>query len=221
MIEAQTVPAKYIFLDVVDFSRSRSVEAQSDIVIALNGIVKASVSKNEVPNDKVIYLPTGDGICIALLNIESPFDIHLLIALNIVNGVQDHNEATENAMRKFKVRVGLNSNTDNLVTDINGNRNIAGAGVNVCQRVMSMADGNQILVSEAVYNTLRYREKYMASFEPFIATVKHNVEMPIYQFITEGHNGLNINIPRALIRRELPRIVRFAMWLNEVLPKLW
>ncbi len=79
MTEAKTIPAKYIFLDVVGFSRGRSVEAQTDIVNSLNDLVRDVITKNNVAKERVIYLPTGDGICIALLNIEEPFDVHLLI----------------------------------------------------------------------------------------------------------------------------------------------
>jgi class 3 adenylate cyclase len=177
--EAITIPAKYVFLDVVGFTHERSVEAQSDIVHILNDIVQGGITENEVPKDKLILLPTGDGMCIALLNVESPYDVHLLIALSIVKRVHEHNEEIENEMRKFQVRIGLNSNIDNLVTDINGNRNIAGAGISVASRVMNVADGNQILVGESVFDTLRYREKYMSAFKHYPATVKHEVKLPI------------------------------------------
>ncbi len=82
--EAVTIPAKYVFLDVVDFSRDRSVEAQSYIVQALNKIVLISLRKNSIPDEKRLLLPTGDGICIALLNITEPYDIHIQLALSIV-----------------------------------------------------------------------------------------------------------------------------------------
>jgi class 3 adenylate cyclase len=198
VLEAVTIPAKYVFLDVVGFTRQRSVEAQSDIVHVLNDIVQASITENEVPKDKLILLPTGDGMCIALLNIESPYDIHLLVALSIVKRVHEHNEETKNGMRKFEVRIGINSNIDNLVTDVNGNRNIAGAGISVASRVMDIADGNQILVGESVFDTLRYREKYMSAFKNYPATVKHEVKLPIYQLIQEGYVGLNIDTPKIL-----------------------
>jgi hypothetical protein len=34
--EVQTIPAKYIYLDVVGFTHNRSVEAQADIVHTVN-----------------------------------------------------------------------------------------------------------------------------------------------------------------------------------------
>ena len=153
MADAATVPAKYIFLDVVGFTYNRSVEAQSDIVHSLNEIVKASLDEYSIHDDNRIFLPTGDGICIALLNIEclhdiaSAYDIHVKIALGILKRLEEHNTSTEDVQRKFKLRIGINENIDNLVEDVNGNRNVAGDGINLAQRVMSLADGNQILIS--------------------------------------------------------------------------
>lgn len=212
MPEAITIPAKYIFLDVVRFTHKRSVEAQSDIVHVLNGIVKSAVVSSGIPFDKIIFLPTGDGICIALLNIESPYDVHLHIALNIIKGVQEYSDATEDSMRKFQVRIGLSANTDNLITDINESRNMAGAGINMASRVMSMADGNQILVGETVYDTLRYREKYMSAFRGYEAEVKHHVRIKVYQFIAEGHIGLNINTPEAFLQVSEAKLTKLVAY---------
>jgi class 3 adenylate cyclase len=205
MNKARTVPAKYIYLDVVGFSRGRSVEAQTDIVHSMNEIVGnavvnhvgSAVANNQVPEDKVIYLPTGDGICIAVLNIEDPYDIHMQIALDILKRLRDYNEATTDAQRKFQVRIGINSNTDNLVQDINGNRNVAGAGINIAQRVMSLADGNQILVSQSVFDTLHVREFYMPLFRSYQTHVKHNTPIEVHQFIDPASPGLDTNIPSA------------------------
>lgn len=202
MNEAKTIPAKYIFLDIVGFSIGRSVEAQTDIVYTLNQLVLDALAANEVPSSQLILLPTGDGICIALLNIEDPFDIHLRIALCLLERLHKYNESVENSMRRFQVRIGINANTDNLVTDINGNLNIAGAGINMAQRIMSNADGNQILVGQAVFDTLSVRESYIHSFRPYRATVKHGIAIDVHQFIDESRVGLNTDVPRAFIIEE-------------------
>jgi hypothetical protein len=198
MTEAKTIPVKYIFLDVVGFTHDRSVEAQSDIIHVLNGIVESSIQAFEIRKENVMFLPAGDDIGIALLNVGSPYDIHLSIAQRIVREVYKHSANTTNKMRKFEVRVGINSNTDNLITDINGNQNVAGAGVNLTPRIMKMADGNQILVSQSVFNDLLLHEKYNSSFKPFRASIKQNSELPIYQFISNACEGLNTAVPRAL-----------------------
>jgi class 3 adenylate cyclase len=187
----QTCPVKYLFLDVVGFTHNRSVESQSDIVSYLNTIVLDSIKKCDIPIEKCIFLPTGDGICIALLNVEDPFDIHIQLAISIVASIHEHNEKTQDAMRRFEVRIGINSNTDNLVTDINLRQNLAGAGINIAARVMSKADANQILVSDSVHETLRYREQYMEAFKRYDSIVKHQQPLRVYQLIQDGHIGLN------------------------------
>src|SRR5688572_27393522 len=104
MADAKTIPAKYIFLDVVSFSRGRSVEAQSDIVHSLNDIVKKSLSAHNVTPERRIMLPTGDGICVALLNIEEPYDIHVQLALSILRLLQEYNANIEDESRRFEIR---------------------------------------------------------------------------------------------------------------------
>jgi hypothetical protein len=80
---------KYIFLDVVGFTHQRSVEAQSEIVGTLNAIVDAASAR--VDRKDLIRLPTGDGMCICLLNVEDPYDIHMQVALGIVERIDKHN----------------------------------------------------------------------------------------------------------------------------------
>jgi len=192
--EPRTSSAKYIFLDIVGFTHQRSVEAQTDIVAALNSVVKASVKRIDEKN--LILLPTGDGICIVLLDIESPYDVHMQIALDIVKRVFQHSrKAKDDPMRQFQVRLGVNANVDNVVTDINGRRNIAWAGINLAQRVMSSADGNQILVGGPVFETLVYREKYLHAFRAYTAPIKHGAQLAVHQYVAGNHEGLNVNIP--------------------------
>ena len=63
------LPVKYVFLDVVGFTHNRSVETQSDIVRSLNAIVKTSIQASGIPEENQILIPTGDGICVALLKL--------------------------------------------------------------------------------------------------------------------------------------------------------
>ncbi len=195
MTTAQTIPAKYVYLDVVRFTKDRSVDAQSDIVHSLNKIVSESISELKIEKENLILLPTGDGMCVALLNVEIFFEIHLQLALSILKRLHEHNKSTRNKMRKFQVRIGINANVDNLVTDINGNRNVAGDGINNAARIMSVAEENQIFVSNSVYDTLKGREKYMKSFKHHWKTVKHGDSFAVYQYIAKKHNGLNIKYP--------------------------
>lgn len=189
--------AKYVFIDVVKFSR-KSAEAQSDIVNSFNYIVHQVLDNHNVKKDNdddCILIPTGDGICISLLGQDLPYDTHIQIALSILKAIYDYNKATENETRQFQVRIGINQNTDILVTDINGRKNVAGAGVNMASRVMDQADGGQILVSQAVHHELHPSEVYMDKFNKFNAIGKHNIRFDVYQYALQGFEGLNIDVP--------------------------
>jgi len=213
MTEAQSISAKYIFLDIVSYSHGRSVEAQTEIISVLNAVVRDSVKHLSVADEQVIYLPTGDGICIALLGVEHPYDIHVLLALEILKRLETHNVSTVDQMRNFQIRIGLNANVDNLVTDINGKRNVAGAGINLAQRVMNSADGSQILVGESVHETLRYREKYMNVFKSFTATAKHGIQLRVHQLVGRS-SGLDISEPSQFKAQETtePRLTKLAAY---------
>lgn len=195
MPEAETVAAKYVFLDIVGYTHDRSVEAQCDLIDSLNAIVKQALASRDVKKSNLIFLPTGDGMCISLLNLDAPYDLHLQLALEILRLLHEYNEKAPNAMRKFEVRIGINANLDNFVTDINGRKNVAGAGISDAQRIMSAADGSQILVGEMVYETLRHREKYSEAFRRFVATAKHGPRLGLYQYVVPSA-GLDVEVPR-------------------------
>lgn len=199
MTEAITQLVKYVFLDVVKFTVGRSVEAQTEITTSLNDLVKGSVDSVAPQAEHVIFIPTGDGVCIASTDPASPYDLHLLIALEIFKNLDSRNKTESDPMRKFQVRIGINENVDNLVIDINGNRNVTGAGINMAQRIMNFADEGHILVGKTVHETLCQREKYMKSFKFFTASGKHGLVVDLYQFVAAGHQGLNQNTPSAFV----------------------
>src|ERR1700730_8368864 len=129
---------RYVFLDVVRFSQ-RSAEAQSAIVRKLNCIVLDALTDHHVDEGDRILIPTGDGVCIAL-SAQLRYDIHIQIALGILAHVHTYNQTVTTTSRQFQVRIGINQNTDIIVTDVNGRPNVAGAGVNLASRIMDKAD---------------------------------------------------------------------------------
>jgi class 3 adenylate cyclase len=195
MREIVTKFAKYIFLDIVGFTHNRSVEAQTELIEVLNRLVLEATLMHKIAGESRIYLPTGDGICLVLLNIDDPHDIHIRLALSILEKIEEHGTNARDEQRRFKVRIGINSNVDNLIIDINGNQNIAGAGINLAQRVMSLADGNQILVGQPVYDVLSQREQYMHAFRGYTARVKHGLVLSVYQLAIHGCTGLDVSTP--------------------------
>jgi class 3 adenylate cyclase len=192
--DAETADVKYFFLDIVGYTRNRSVEAQVHVVQKLNEAVLGALKSTKEQNREVILLPTGDGMAVAFISAGS-YDIHLRTALEVIKNIAGYNQTTRNdPTRQFEVRIGVNENTDNVVLDINGNRNVAGNGIAMAQRIMDKADGMQVLVSESVHIKLSPRERYMKSFRRFAATGKHALAFPVFQYVSEAA-GLNINSP--------------------------
>ncbi len=206
---------RYVYTDIVGFTKDRAAEAQADVIGHLGSAVRGALDNCSVRLRQRILLPTGDGICIALTDATLSYDIHMRVALSLVHLVRDHNVTAEDPQRRFELRVGLNQNADNIVRDVNGRRNVAGAGINVAQRVMSQGDGQQILVSQSVHDILNVREAYFDGFRRYDATVKHGAKLPVYQYTKGAEFGINGEPPLLLAPRPstLPsRLSRFAAY---------
>jgi class 3 adenylate cyclase len=201
---AETGRVQCVFLDIVGFTKNRSVEGQSDVVATLNDVVTKAMDCLSISEPDAVLLPTGDGMAVALVGVAG-VDVHLRLALEILRLVAEHNATETDAMRRFEVRIGINENIDNLVVDINGRRNVAGAGISMAQRIMDKADGGQVLVGPTVYEVLRQREDYMSSFRKFGARGKHDIQFDVYQFVAKDAHGLNVAVPSAFAAKGLER----------------
>jgi hypothetical protein len=158
-------------------------------------------------------------MCVALTGTELPYDIHIQMALKILELLEAYTSTVENETRKFQVRIGINQNTDIIVTDINDRRNIAGAGINMAARIMDQADGNQILISQTVFEELQPSENYMGAFRAFSAVAKHNLRFQVHQYVST-HAGLNTETPLLFVppppeeKQELAITNRVAYYLG-------
>lgn len=202
--EPHQIHVKYVFLDVVDFTKN-SVEDQTEIVQTLNGKVADAVRESGILANSLIYLPTGDGICVVIKHDpQQPdsYDVHMRLALNILKGVNEHNTSSGADKPGFEVRIGVNENQDNLIKDINGNDNIAGAGINYAQRFMNLAEGRQIFVGPSAYEILRHHKKYTGAgvFHPYTVTIKGE-RLKVYQYVAGGNPGLDTNA-RPTLKKE-------------------
>lgn len=195
-MNTETRHVKYAFADVVAFSVSRTVEAQVEIVAALNAAFKSAVQKLDV-----IFLPTGDGICAGITDGNAPADAHLQLALQVLDYIYKWSKKSP-ANRRCTVRFGINESVDTIVTDINGQRNLAGAGINQAQRLMSIADGNQIIMGRAAHETLSVHDEYSETFRELRTYVKHDQVLSAYQFIKEGLPFLNTDVPAIIARTD-------------------
>jgi hypothetical protein len=193
-MSVETRHVRYVFADVVEFTERRTLEAQVEIIAALNEAFKQAVAEIEA-----IYLPTGDGICAAILQAEVEADVHLQTALRVLEIFHAwSSQAPFN--RKADLRIAINESVDAVVIDINGNRNLAGVGINSAQRLMTVANGNQIIAGHAAYETLRSRDRYADAFRMVKADVKHDRILTAYQFTGLKAPFLNVEMPWAAER---------------------
>src|SRR6476646_4581386 len=126
-----------LFIDIVGYSKLLITE-QSDQLQTLKDIVRATEQfRMAEAAGKLLRLPTGDGG--ALVFRTSP-DAPVLCALEIGKALKNHPE--------IRVRMGVHSGPVNEVTDLNEQANIAGAGINMAQRVMDCGDAGHILLSQ-------------------------------------------------------------------------
>src|ERR1700747_2131202 len=125
-----------LFIDIVRFS-TLLINQQSEQLETLKRIVRGTEQfRTAEAEGKLLRLPTGDGGALVFRN--SP-EAPVLCALEISEELKNHPE--------LRVRMGIHSGPVNEVSDLNEQANIAGAGINIAQRVMDCGDAGHILLS--------------------------------------------------------------------------
>ena len=136
-----------LFIDIVGYSKLL-IEEQKERLNQLTEIVLATAQVREASEEQLVRLPTGDGM--ALVFRHSPEE-PARCALEIAEALRKHPE--------LPVRMGIHSGPVSEVTDVSGRTNIAGAGINMAQRVMDCGDTGHILLSQHVADDLmQYRQ---------------------------------------------------------------
>src|SRR5947209_5940563 len=134
-----------LFIDIVGYSKLL-ISEQSEQIQQLKDIVRGTEQVRLAEAEgKLLRLPTGDGG--ALVFRTSP-EAPVLCAMEIAKVLKSHPE--------LRVRMGIHSGPVNEITDLNAQANIAGAGINVAQRVMDCGDAGHILLSKHVAEDLEH-----------------------------------------------------------------
>src|SRR5437588_3873567 len=141
--------AHVLFIDIVGYSKLL-INQQSEQIQTLRKIVRGTeqfrIAKAE---GKLVRLPTGDGAALVFrTNVEAP----ALCALEISKELKNHPQ--------LRVRMGIHSGPVNEVTDLNEQANVAGAGINIAQRVMDCGDAEHILLSRHVAEDLEHYARW-------------------------------------------------------------
>src|SRR5438445_4242075 len=164
-----------LFIDIVGYSKLL-INEQSEQIQKLKEIVRGTEQfRLANAEGKLLRLPTGDG---GALVFRTTPEAPVLCALEIAKALKSHPE--------LQVRMGIHSGPVNEVTDLNEQANIAGAGINIAQRVMDCGDAGHILLSRHVADDL----KHYARWRPYLheigeCKVKHGEIIPLVNFYTE------------------------------------
>src|SRR3979409_679476 len=141
--EIQLEIAHVLFSDIVGYSKLL-INEQRAIRDTLTEIVRNTEEFQTADADgRLIKIPTGDGM--ALVFYKSPEE-PVECALEISRALKEH--------PNLQLRMGVHSGPVSGVIDVNGQANLAGAGLNMAQRVMDCGDAGHILVSKRVAEDL-------------------------------------------------------------------
>jgi eukaryotic-like serine/threonine-protein kinase len=186
--------AYVLFMDIVAFSTLQMDHQQSVLSRFQDAVRNTAEFTRAQQDDQLIRLPTGDGM--ALVFFRDP-EAPARCALDLSNNLRQHPEV--------KLRMGIHSGPVYRLADINANRNVAGGGINIAQRVMDCGDAGHILVSKAAADLL----VEVKGWEPLLhdlgeTEVKHNQRLHLFNLWTEEAG--NREQPSKLRRKQKSRV---------------
>src|SRR5437660_7929153 len=173
--EIQLEIAHVLFMDIVGYSK-RLINEQRALRETLNQIVRNTEQFRDADaTGTLIKSPTGDGM--ALVFRRSPEE-PVECALEISRALKAHADVP--------LRMGVHSGPVSGVIDVNNQTSVAGAGINVAQRVMDCGDAGHILVSKHVADDLEQYEHWQPLLHDLgECEVKHGVRVHIVNLCTE------------------------------------
>jgi serine/threonine-protein kinase len=181
-----------LFIDVVGYSK-RLIDDERELQQQLNQIVRGTEQFCVAEAaGKLVRLPTGDGM--ALVFFTGP-EAPVRCAMEIARALRPHPE--------LQLRMGIHSGPVSGVTDVNERSNIAGAGINMAQRVMNCGDPGHILLSQHVAEDLiEYRQWQLNLRDLGEHEVKHGVRLHLFNFF--GDTFGNAAVPAQV--KQAPKI---------------
>jgi len=178
-----------LFLDIVGYSKLLADE-QKELVQELNQIVRETKQFQAAEAEgKLTRLPTGDGMVLVFTdNPEAPVEC----ALEISRKLQSRPD--------FKLRMGIHSGPVNPVADVNDQANLAGAGINIAQRVMSCGDAGHILLSKHFAEDLEHYAHWQSHLHNVgEVQTKHGAKIQLVNLYTDqlGNAALPAKLKQA------------------------
>ena len=164
-----------LFIDIVGYSKLL-IHEQTEQLQKMREIVRATEQFRAAQAEgKLLRLPTGDG---GALVFRTTPEAPVACALEISRALKNHPQ--------LRVRMGIHSGPVQEVTDLNEQINIAGAGINIAQRVMDCGDTGHILVSKRVAEDLdQYARWRQLLHELGTCEVKHGVTVALVNLYSD------------------------------------
>ena len=161
--------AHVLFIDIVGYSKL-SINDQNAAVEELNEVVRVSEQFQRAETaGRLLKIATGDGM--ALVFYTSP-EAPAQCAVEISRALKEH--------PRLQLRMGIHSGPVSGVIDVNNRPNLAGAGLNMAQRVMDCGDAGHILLSKHVAEDLEEYEQWRPLLHELGACeVKHGMRVSI------------------------------------------
>lgn len=181
--------AHVLFTDIVGYSKLPMDEQQRQLRHLQKLVRETPAFERARSMEQLISLPTGDGMALVFFG-EPEMPVRCALELS----------AKLRSQPEIKLRMGINSGPVYRVADINANRNVAGGGINIAQRVMDCGDAGHILVSKSVADVLSQLSIWQGRLEDLgEVEVKHGVLVHIFNLHTE--EGGNPALPEKVQRK--------------------
>jgi TolB-like protein len=164
-----------LFMDIVGYSKLL-IHEQSERQQQLNEIVRSTEQfRSAKKSGKLIRLSRGDGMALVFFNtVEAPVQC----ALEINKALLHHPQ--------LKLRMGVHSGPINRVRDVDNRPDVAGAGINMAQRVMDCGDAGHILLSKHVADDLAEYPRWRPYLQKLgECSVKHGVRLFVVNLYTD------------------------------------
>jgi TolB-like protein/Tfp pilus assembly protein PilF/class 3 adenylate cyclase len=182
--EIQLEIAHVLFIDIVGYSKL-SISGQHAAIEELNQIVRGTEQFQRAgAASRLIRIPTGDGM--ALVFYTSP-EAPAQCAVEISRALKEH--------PRLQLRMGIHSGPVSGVVDVNEQANLAGAGLNIAQRVMDCGDAGHILLSKHVAEDLEEYERWRPLLHDLgSCEVKHGARVSVVNLYDDRFG--NAKLPR-------------------------
>jgi TolB-like protein len=146
------------------------------VIGELTSIVKKTERFRRVESEgKLVRIPTGDGM--ALVFFDDP-QAPIECAMEIAAALKSHPE--------IRLRMGIHSGPVNAVVDVSDRANVAGAGIDMAQRVMDCGDAGHILLSKRVADDLSPYPHWNPHLHDLgECEVKHGRKISLVNFYTD------------------------------------